>query len=199
MAEQKPVPRVEDDLTGHNYDGIQEYDNPTPSWWHVIFLLTIIFGVLYTFMMHFSPLTRTPHQRLAAVQARMLDRQFGELRTMELSEEMVAAIVVNEPWIAMGAAIFEERCVLCHAQGGRGMAGLGPNLTNDVYKNVASVNDIITILKDGIGVAMPSQRANLNDTEMALVTAFVVSLRGTNHPDGIGPEGVEIPPFFGGE
>lgn len=196
MAEQKPVAPVEDDLTGHNYDGIQEYDNPTPSWWHVIFLMTMVFAVVYTFMMHLSPLTRTPHERLAAVQSRMLERQFGELRNMELGDVMVAAILENEPWIEMGAAIFEERCVLCHAQGGRGMAGLGPNLTDDVYKNVASVGDILTILREGIGVAMPSQRANLNDTEMALVTAFVVSLRGTDHPDGIPPEGVEIPAFF---
>ena len=196
MAEQKPVPPVEDDLTGHNYDGIQEYDNPTPSWWHAIFLMSMVFAVVYTFMVHLSPLTRTPHERLAAVESRMLERQFGELRDMELGPDMVAAVLENEPWIEMGAAIFEERCVLCHAQGGRGMAGLGPNLTDGVYKNVASVGDILGVLRDGIGVAMPSQRANLSDTEMGLVTAFVVSLRGTDHPEGIPPEGVEIPAFF---
>lgn len=156
----------------------------------------MVFAVVYTFMVHLSPLTRTPHERLAAVESRMLERQFGELRDMELGPDMVAAVLENEPWIEMGAAIFEERCVLCHAQGGRGMAGLGPNLTDGVYKNVASVGDILGVLRDGIGVAMPSQRANLSDTEMGLVTAFVVSLRGTDHPEGIPPEGVEIPAFF---
>ena len=197
MPEQKPIDPVTDDLTGHNYDGIQEYDNPTPSWWHAIFLLTMVFAVLYTFMMHLSPLTRTQHQRLAAVQSRELDRQFGELRTMELGEEMVAKVIAEDAWLMMGAAVFEERCVLCHDQGGRGKAGLGVNLTDELYKNVDSVAGIIGVLRDGIGVAMPSQRANLNDTEMALVTAYVVSLRGTNDPAGIPPEGVAIPPFFG--
>jgi cytochrome c oxidase cbb3-type subunit III len=195
MAEQLPDP-VHDDLTDHEYDGIREYDNPTPSWWHAIFLGSMIFAVFYVFMVHLSPLTRTRHDRLIAVQTRALDRQFGELRTLELGEAKVAKILEREEWISMGSAVFEERCVLCHDAGGRGKAGLGVNLTDNVYKNINSVAGIIGVLQDGIGVAMPSQRANLNDTEMALVTAYVVWLRNTNHPEGIPPEGFEIPEFF---
>ncbi len=187
---------VQDDLTGHEYDGIHEYDNPTPGWWHAIFLGSMIFSVFYVFMVHLSPLTRTRYDRLAAVQTRALDRQFGELRTIELGEDKVARILEREEWISMGAAIFEERCVLCHDSGGRGKVGLGANLTDNVYKNIDSVAGIIGVLQNGIGVAMPSQRTNLNDTEMALVTAYVVSLRGSNHPEGTPPDGVEIPPFF---
>lgn len=195
MAEQRPDP-VQDDLTDHEYDGIREYDNPTPSWWHAIFLGSMIFAVFYVFMVHLSPLTRTRHDRLIAVQTRALDRQFGELRTLELGETKVAKVLEREEWISMGAAVFEERCVLCHDAGGRGKVGLGVNLTDNVYKNVDSVAAIIGVLQNGIGVAMPSQRANLNDTEMALVTAYVVSLRNTNHPEGIPPDGLEIPEFF---
>lgn len=195
MTEQRPDP-LQEDLTDHEYDGIREYDNPTPSWWHAIFLGSMIFAVFYVFMVHFSPLTRTQHERLMAVQTRSLDRQFGELRTLEMGETKVARILEREEWIVMGSAIFEERCVLCHDAGGRGKAGLGVNLTDNLYKNIDSVSGILDILRDGIGVAMPSQRANLNDTEMALVTAYVVSLRNTNDPTGIPPEGVEIPPFF---
>ena len=35
------------ELTGHEYDGISEYDNPTPSWWHLIFLASVVFSVFY--------------------------------------------------------------------------------------------------------------------------------------------------------
>lgn len=30
-----------DRILEHNYDGIQEYDNPTPGWWHWLFWASI--------------------------------------------------------------------------------------------------------------------------------------------------------------
>lgn len=196
MSEQKQTNQEQYDLLDHNYDGIQEYDNPTPSWWHMIFAGSILFSLFYIAIMHFSPMTRTRYEKLADQQSAALDRQFGELRQMALDAEKVRKAIGNEAWLGMGATIFEERCVLCHAQGGRGIQGLGLNLTDNVYKNIKSVDEILGVLQNGIGVAMPSQRANLNDNEMALVAAYVVSLRNTNHPEGIPAEGVEIPAFF---
>jgi cytochrome c oxidase cbb3-type subunit 3 len=32
---------------GHEFDGIEEYDNPLPKWWMHMFLGTIIFGLIY--------------------------------------------------------------------------------------------------------------------------------------------------------
>ncbi|PCK05437.1 MAG: cytochrome C oxidase Cbb3, partial [Alteromonadaceae bacterium] len=37
----------ENKTTGHNYDGIEEYDNPLPKWWFQLFVGTIIYAVLY--------------------------------------------------------------------------------------------------------------------------------------------------------
>ena len=30
--------------TGHNYDGIEEYDNPLPRWWVGLFIASIVFA-----------------------------------------------------------------------------------------------------------------------------------------------------------
>lgn len=44
----KYKPEVEEDgTTGHEYDGIREYDKPLPKWWLVIFFGSIIWAVAY--------------------------------------------------------------------------------------------------------------------------------------------------------
>lgn len=44
----KYKPEVEGDgTTGHEYDGIREYDKPLPKWWLVIFFGSIVWGVAY--------------------------------------------------------------------------------------------------------------------------------------------------------
>ena len=42
-----PDQNDKDHLLDHNYDGIQEFDNPMPRWWVYIFWATIVFAVLY--------------------------------------------------------------------------------------------------------------------------------------------------------
>ncbi|WP_367107175.1 c-type cytochrome [uncultured Psychrobacter sp.] len=44
----KYKPEVEEDgTTGHDYDGIREYDKPLPKWWLVIFFGSIVWGIVY--------------------------------------------------------------------------------------------------------------------------------------------------------
>lgn len=44
----KYKPDVEEDgTTGHEYDGIREYDKPLPKWWVMIFFGSIVWGVAY--------------------------------------------------------------------------------------------------------------------------------------------------------
>jgi cytochrome c oxidase cbb3-type subunit 3 len=36
------------ETTGHEWDGIEEYNNPLPRWWVWIFYATIIWGIWYS-------------------------------------------------------------------------------------------------------------------------------------------------------
>ena len=42
-------------LLDHNYDGIQEYDNPMPRWWKTLFWVTVVFSILYIPWYHWGP------------------------------------------------------------------------------------------------------------------------------------------------
>ena len=61
-----------DQLLDHEYDGIQEYDNPCPGWWHAIFWLTVLFSVVVL------PLLSRRQQRLDA--GRVLEHRRGRGR-----------------------------------------------------------------------------------------------------------------------
>ena len=35
--------------TGHNWDGVSEYDVPTPRWWLIVWIICIIWAIIYWF------------------------------------------------------------------------------------------------------------------------------------------------------
>jgi len=183
-----------DELTGHNYDGIQEYDNPIPGWWHVIFLGSVLFSIAYVVVMHFSPMVPTRYEKLASAQANAEQKMFGKLMEIPMGEEKVLRVMGNPAWLASGQAIFEKNCVLCHAEGGVGL--IGPNLTDNYYKNLTDIDGVIDVITNGAANnAMPAQKTILGKNDIALVAGYVVSLRGKNMEGPRGIEGEEIPAF----
>ena len=155
-----PIGTLPDELTSHNYDGIQEYDNPTPGWWYMIFFATFVFSLMYAFIYHMGGAVPMPKERHARIEAAVLEERFAELSQLPMSEDKVLAIMNQPSWLAQGEAIFQNTCALCHSSDGSGL--VGPNLTDDVYKNITTLMDIPNLISSGIGVAMPSQQNNLN-------------------------------------
>ncbi len=48
FATLKYKPKLEEDgTTGHEYDGVREYDKPLPKWWLVVFIATLAWGLGY--------------------------------------------------------------------------------------------------------------------------------------------------------
>lgn len=189
-----------DELTGHDYDGIQEYDNPTPGWWHMIFLGTVLFSVAYLAVYHLSPMVPSLAERHARAESAALAVQFAGLNDIPMGEEKLRRIMGQPAWLEMGAATYAGSCALCHAADGSG--SVGPNLTDDRYRNLTDLAGIARVVAEGAGNgAMPAHKTLLNENEIALVSAYVASLRGKNlpTPPTVNPDlaGVEIPPFPG--
>ena len=46
-----------DQTMGHSFDGIEEYDNPLPQWWFMLFAGTLVFAVGYLIPVSYTHLT----------------------------------------------------------------------------------------------------------------------------------------------
>ncbi|MEM6329840.1 MAG: cbb3-type cytochrome c oxidase N-terminal domain-containing protein [Planctomycetota bacterium] len=179
---------------GHAYDGIQEYDNPTPAWWSALFLLSVIFAPLYVFWFH-SPQTERSHAaQYERALAANLKLQFGELGDLVADEETILRFIDNPKWLKVGKAAFTTNCASCHGKNGEGLNA--PNLTDDYYLHVKSATDIATVIANGANnLAMPAWGGRLHPTEVVLVASYVASMRGENLESRRGPEGDAIAPW----
>ncbi|MEM9585794.1 MAG: cbb3-type cytochrome c oxidase N-terminal domain-containing protein [Planctomycetota bacterium] len=184
-----------DELLGHSYDGIQEFDNPLPGWWKWLFVATILFAFPYFVYFHGGAEGRTLDDRLAAAQAADAKLRFAEIGELK-GDEATLVRYMNEPsWLNIGKSVFRSNCVSCHGAGGIGL--VGPNLTDEAFKNVRKIEDVYTVINKGAGGgAMPAWNTRLANNEQVLVAAYVASLRGTDTGNSPRPaEGNAIEPW----
>lgn len=170
MSDQdKPIP-------DHEYDGIQELDNPLPLWWLSVFFLTITFSVFYFYHYTFND-APTHQQQLETAMAEILKnrpstRVLGE---SELESKFNLPSVFTE-----GKAIFMGRCAVCHREDGAG--GVGPNLTDNFWlQGQGKRADIYEAIAMGVpDKGMPPWKDMLKPDELTAVAAFVYSVKGKN-------------------
>jgi cytochrome c oxidase cbb3-type subunit 3 len=197
MANEMPTPHDPGDgpqLAGHTYDGIQEYDNPTPRWWDLLFVATIVFSPIYALWFHAPSEGRTLADQYEAGLAENMRLQFGEIGELAADEPTILQYMNEPEWLKVGASTFATNCVSCHGRQGEGISG--PNLTDDHYLNVKQIVDIAKVVAGGAkNGAMPAWGNRLHPNEVVLVAAYVASLRGQNLPGPRPAEGAEIAPW----
>lgn len=180
-------------LSDHEYDGIREFDNPTPGWWHLLFFLTIVFSVLYFAFYTFSPLAPTIQDQWARERTRELKREFALMGELKPEEGIILKLASNPSVLGNARALFGSNCVACHAADGGGI--VGPNLCDDSYKNAKNIMDLYSVITNGAANgAMPAWKM-LTESERVQLAAYVASLRGTRPANPKAPEGDVIPPW----
>ncbi|MBI1373287.1 MAG: c-type cytochrome [Phycisphaera sp.] len=186
--------KYKDILTGHNYDGIQEYDNPTPGWWWLVFHCCIAFAVCYFVFFHISIYGWTRDEAYSAEVKRNFDKQFAALGQLEVNGETIARFLNEPQWLDVGRTVFQTNCISCHGKQGEGL--VGPNMTDDRYKNIKQIGDFGTVISNGAAKgAMPAWKTRLSPNEIVLVASYVASLRGQNLSGPRPPEGDVPPPW----
>ncbi len=166
-----------DQLLDHQYDGIQEYDNPCPGWWHAIFLLTVLFSVVYFLFFQVGNNGWTLAEAWNTAAAEDVKQRFGSMGDLKNDVPTLLKYKDDADWMLYANSVFLTNCQSCHGPDGSGV--VGPNLTDDYYKNVKKITDIAKVIKNGAaGGSMPAWKTRLHPNEIVLMSAFVAKLRG---------------------
>ena len=189
-----PNKQDQDHLLEHNYDGIQEYDNPMPRWWVYIFWITIVFSVLYWLNVPGFGIGKgriANYNRDMAVAAAAAARREAA-QPASASPEQLSALTKDASALALGKQAFGQNCAACHRVDAGGQ--IGPNLTDDYWLHGAAIEQIRKTVSDGVlEKGMPPWGKVLKPAQLDAVVAYVFTLRGTNPPNPKEPQGEMVP------
>jgi mono/diheme cytochrome c family protein len=95
----------------------------------------------------------------------------------------------NKDTVAMGRQLFTEKlCYVCHGQNGGGSAG--PNLTDEYWLHGSSSRAILQSIANGVpDHGMQAFKSQLSPQQIALLTAYIHALKGTQPADAKAPQG----------
>lgn len=178
----------EDRLLDHQYDGIQEYDNPMPRWWINIFWATILYSALYYLNVPGIGVGKGQladyEKDVAAAEARRPKEP-----TSNVTDAMLLGIASSPGEVAEGKSQFTTLCAPCHQPDGGGL--IGPNLTDAYWIHGARPIDVHRTVHDGVQAkGMPAWSLVLKPDKLAEVVGYVLTLRGTTPKQPKGPEGI---------
>jgi cytochrome c oxidase cbb3-type subunit 3 len=173
------------DTTGHVWDeNLQEYNNPLPRWWMMLFYITIIFSIAYLLL--YPGLGRSTgalgwsstQQHVSELEkaAKEYGPIYAKYAAMRLDD-----ITKDPAGLAIGQRLFLNNCAQCHGSDGRGAKGF-PNLADHDWLWGSSPEAIkISVLEGRQGV-MPPMGAALGSPEaVENVAHYVLSLSGSAH------------------
>ncbi|HSC84807.1 MAG TPA: cytochrome-c oxidase, cbb3-type subunit III [Pseudomonas sp.] len=188
---QRPGPT--DQTMGHTFDGIEEFDNPLPKWWFMLFLGTLIFAVgylaLYPGLGNWQGVLPGYDKGWTQVkqwQREMdkADKEYGPIYA-KFAAMPVEAVARDEQALKMGGRLFASNCSVCHGSDAKGSYGF-PNLTDREWRWGGDAATIKTTIMGGRHGEMPAHGPMIGDEGVKNVAAYVLTeLGGRQLPKGV--------------
>lgn len=167
-------------LLDHEYDGIQEYDNPIPAWLGALFGITIFFGIGYAIYFPSFPGFQGVSGWSAAgqydKQVEVEEAKFAPLRAEAEKKtlEALAALTEDQATLTKGGEVFTLRCAPCHGENAEGR--VGPKLTDPEWLYGGDPKSVLTSIREGRPKGMPKWKTELSSEDITNVAAYVLSL-----------------------
>ncbi|KRW73167.1 cytochrome-c oxidase, cbb3-type subunit III [Stutzerimonas nitrititolerans] len=181
-----------EETVGHSYDGIEEYDNPLPRWWFMLFVATVVFALgylaLYPGLGNWKGLLPGYEGGWTQVKEwqREMDRaneQYGPLYA-KFAAMPVEEVAQDPQALKMGGRLFASNCSVCHGSDAKGAYGF-PNLTDHDWLYGGEPETIKTTILGGRQAVMPAWKDVIGEEGIRNVAGYVRSLSGRDVPEGI--------------
>lgn len=210
-----PSQKGEVETTGHQWDGIEEYNNPMPRWWLWMLYATIIWGIGYTIAYPAWPLLTQATQGVMGgslrsdVEAEI--KAFDDANAavkQQLIDTDLTKVAADPDLMSFaeraGAAVFKTNCAQCHGSGAAGVEGKGyPNLLDDDWLWGGDLDSIYTTVSHGIRNTtdpdaryseMPKFGADglLEPEQLGQVVEYVLKLSGQDHDATLAAAGQQV-------
>ena len=204
MSKTPPKQKGDPETTGHQRDGIEEFNNPLPRWWLWTFYVTIFWAIAYSIAFPAWPMiTRATGGLLGwSSRAELLNdlaavEEANAAINAKLASVELASIAddaeLNAYAVSAGAAVFRTWCAQCHGAGAAGVQGAGyPNLLDDEWLWGGDLEAIHATIAHGIRneedsdarySEMPAFGEILEPEEISQVVNYVMTLSGDTPQD----------------
>ncbi|MFV0384265.1 cytochrome-c oxidase, cbb3-type subunit III [Paracoccus sp. (in: a-proteobacteria)] len=146
--------------TGHEWDGITEYDNPMPRWWLWTFYACIVWAIGYMLAYPALPLVSsatqgmlgTNYRKEVASEIARVDAANAPIED-QITQVALDEIPANEELFNFaknaGGAVFRTWCAQCHGSGAGGNRGY-PNLLDNDWLWSGTLDEIHLTIQHGI-------------------------------------------------
>lgn len=213
LRQSAPQSSLEPDTTGHEWDGIQEYNNPLPRWWLWTLYATILWSIGYWIVYPAWPLVTNHTRGLFGYSQRltvMEDVAAAQAQRLALGKGLADASleqIRTDPnllrlALAGGRAAFGDNCASCHGAGATGGPGY-PSLQDDDWLWGGTLDAIHETLRVGIRSTHADTRTGempafgrdgiLKRDEITAVTAHVRAIAGLEAaPAALAKQGAEV-------
>ncbi len=185
-------PDSTEETVGHSYDGIEEYDNPLPRWWFMLFVATVIFALgylaLYPGLGNWKGML--PGYEGGWTQVKEWQREVDKANELygplyaKFASMPVEEVAQDPQALKMGGRLFASNCSVCHGSDAKGAYGF-PNLTDHDWLWGGEPETIKTTILGGRQAAMPAWRDVIGEEGIRNVAGYVRSLSGRDTPEGI--------------
>lgn len=179
-AKKRPGEGSASDTTGHEWDGLKEYNNPMPRWWLGLFYITIVFSLgyllLYPGLGNFKGLLGWTQEGAYEAEVQAVERDVAPLFA-RYAATPIPELAQDPAAMATGRRLFVSNCAVCHGADGHGSRGF-PNLTDAVWHWGSTPEQIEQTITHGRMAMMMAWGAALGEDGVKAVATYVRSLGG---------------------